>query len=86
MPFNGCCWFSISVVHYVAHVFNFEYFLLAHNHPNNNTRGLLSTLTNLPGTPNGTWINPIRSPATVSETIWNLWHNTSTHAHNCPQL
>ena len=57
----------VLVIHYFAHTFNFEYFLDAHDSKRhvNETRELLMVLSNLPSSPDGSWLNPIRSPNTV---------------------
>ena len=53
-------------IHYYAHTYNIERFIEGHNSPNNVTHGLLSALSTLPVTANGTWLNPLRNPQTVS--------------------
>ena len=50
-----------------AHTFNFELLIDAHDASVNGT--LASALTNLPTSPDGTWINPIRTYPTVRITI-----------------
>ncbi|CAH1800225.1 unnamed protein product [Owenia fusiformis] len=49
-----------TAVHIIAHCFNLEFFMQAWDSPNNQTRGLLSTLS----TQEDPWLNPIRDPNT----------------------
>ncbi len=65
-------------MHTLSHIHNFESFVVAYNtyQNTNDTQanliaGLLNTLSNLPILPNGTYLNPIRSPNanTVAETF-----------------
>jgi hypothetical protein len=62
--FNPFVFFS--AIHVGAHVFNVQNLVLAWNHPDNNTAGLLSTLCSLPTRPNETYINFIRVHDAVS--------------------
>uniref|UniRef100_X2ATU6 FAD-binding FR-type domain-containing protein n=1 Tax=Capitella teleta TaxID=283909 RepID=X2ATU6_CAPTE len=56
-----CFW---TAVHYFAHCFNFERFILAWSSPNNSTKELLATLSAIKQDGDQNWVNPIRSPLT----------------------
>jgi hypothetical protein len=76
-----------KVIHTIGHIHNFEKFVAAQNtfgqsHPSSEKditdydllQGLISTLSLLPTTPNGTWINPVRklNSVPIFETLKSL--------------
>lgn len=55
----------LAVIHIGAHYFDFEHLQNAHS-----TGDVREILSSLPTSPNGTWVNPIRSSGSVSILSW----------------
>ncbi|XP_050391270.1 cytochrome b-245 heavy chain [Patella vulgata] len=49
-----------TAIHISAHCFDFERMITAYDNPDKS----IQAVSNLPTTPNGTWVNPVRNPST----------------------